>query len=100
MQPKFCKFKEALGCWEFLKTISKRIYVRGGRFQLLFLSINKRLKSFLKLHTRWNRMKVIFKSRALVLGVFAFRKTLKTIAAKNCFSLKKIILRFHRKRKT
>ena len=39
VQPKFCKFKEALDCREFLKTILKRIYVRGGRFQLLFLSI-------------------------------------------------------------
>ena len=36
---KFCKFKETLNCREFLKTILKRIYVRGGRFQLLFLSI-------------------------------------------------------------
>ena len=49
--------------------ISKRIYVRWARFQLLFLSINKFLKSLLKLHTKWNRTKVIFKSRALVLGV-------------------------------
>ena len=39
VQPKFCKFKETLDCREFLKTILKRIYVRGGRFQLLFLSI-------------------------------------------------------------
>ena len=36
---KFCKFKETLNCREFLKTILKRIYVRGGRFQLLVLSI-------------------------------------------------------------
>ena len=32
VQAKFCKFKEALDCREFLKTILKRIYVRGGRF--------------------------------------------------------------------
>ena len=32
VQPKFCKLKEALDCREFLKTISKRIYVREGRF--------------------------------------------------------------------
>ena len=38
VQPEFCKFKETLDC-RVLKTILKRIYVRGGRFQLLFLSI-------------------------------------------------------------
>ena len=31
VQPKFCKFKEALDFREFLKTISKRIYAREGR---------------------------------------------------------------------
>ena len=38
VQPKFCKFKEALDCRVF-KNYIKRIYARGGRFQLLFLSV-------------------------------------------------------------
>ena len=46
-----------------LKTISKRIYVREARFQLLLLPTNKFLKSFLRLHTQWNRTKSSFSSR-------------------------------------
>ena len=40
VQPKFCKFKETFDCSEFLKTISKRIYVSGDRFQLLFFYLS------------------------------------------------------------
>ena len=103
VQLKFCKFKEALDCREFLKIVSKRIYVRWARFQLLFLSINKFLKSLLKLHTQWNRTKVIFKSRALVLGVnYWCEELMDNIENDTCgklFPLKNIIGRFHRKKK-